>query len=53
MQIPRHYKKMLWKKIHCVTILAYAKKDIFKNFWKKIKDSKKVWEAINAVINNN
>ena len=33
---------------------TYTKKDILKKFLKKIKkDSKKVWEAINTIINNN
>ena len=58
MQIPKHYKKYCFAKknsnstgISVLQYPAYTKKDILK---KKIeenkKDSKKVWEAINAVI---
>ena len=61
MQIPKHYKKYCLAKknsnstgISVLQYPAYTKKDIFK---KKIeenkKDSKKVWEAINAIIINN
>ena len=40
-------------RIHCVTISRLYKERYFKKFFEKNKDSKKVWEAINAIIDNN
>ena len=61
MQIPKHYKNNCFAKKTSnsteVIVLQYpvhTKKDIFKKiFGKNKEDSKKVWEAINAIINNN
>ena len=61
MQIPKHYKNNCFAKKTSnsteVIVLqhpVHTKKDIFKKiFGKNKEDSKKVWEAINAIINNN
>ena len=55
MQIPRIalQKNSNSTEIVVLQYAVYTKKDIFKKKLKKIKESKKVWDAINAIINNN
>ena len=57
MQIPRHYKKIALKKNkfyrqHCITISCLYKERYFTNVFEE-KNSKKVWEAIDANKYNN